>query len=70
MTNITSFKVSPKAYFVSCNHENSQGASDAKLMFDINFIPQTAGDDSWVDKALTDMRACLLASTPMNGDSV
>ena len=68
MTNITSFKVSPKAYSVRCNRETtSQGAPDARLTFDIDFIPQT-GDDSWVEQALADMRACLIASTPTDGN--
>lgn len=65
MTNITSFRVSPKAYSVSCNHGTDQSASDAKLSFDIDFISQT-GDDSWIEKVLTDMRACLMASTPVD----
>ena len=67
MTNITSFKVSPKAYFVRCNQGNNQGICDAKLSFDIDFIPQT-GDDSWVEKALADMRSCLMSSTPIDGN--
>ena len=63
MTTITSFKVSPKKYFVTCNADTRKGASDAKLTFDINFTKAADGDDAWIEKALADMRACLNAST-------
>ena len=67
MTNITSFEVSPKMYSVRCNQGSTGDISDAKLTFDIDFIPQP-GDDMWVERAIAAMRACLLASTPTDGN--
>ena len=67
MTNITSFKVSSVRYFVRCNRENDPEVFDAKLVFDIDFIPQT-GDDAWVEKAFADIRSCLLANVPTNAN--
>jgi RecB family exonuclease len=58
------FKVSKTGYFVYCNGKTDRAAFDAKLEFDIDIIPYT-GDDSWVEKALADMKECLMAkSTP------
>src|SRR3990167_5707215 len=52
------YKVSSTGYFVYCNGSTDKAAFDAKLEFDIDIIPYT-GDDSWIEKALTDIRACL-----------
>jgi RecB family exonuclease len=53
------FKVSSTGYFVYCNGKTDREAFDAKLEFEIDLIPYT-GNDSWVEKALTDIRACLM----------
>jgi CRISPR/Cas system-associated exonuclease Cas4 (RecB family) len=52
------FDVSTTGYFVYCNGKTDREAFDAKLEFDIDLIPYE-GDDSWVDKALLDIRKCL-----------
>jgi CRISPR/Cas system-associated exonuclease Cas4 (RecB family) len=57
------FKVSTTGYFVYCNGKTDREAFDAKLEFDIDLIAYT-GDDAWVTKALTDIRACLMAEKP------
>lgn len=57
------FKVSRTGYFVYCNGKTDREAFDAKLEFDIDIIPYT-GDDSWVEKALTDMKECLMLPKP------
>jgi CRISPR/Cas system-associated exonuclease Cas4 (RecB family) len=57
------FKVSTTGYFVYCNGKTDRQAFDAKLEFDIDLIPYT-GDDSWVEKALKDIRTCLASETP------
>ncbi|MES2225315.1 MAG: PD-(D/E)XK nuclease family protein [Patescibacteria group bacterium] len=53
------FTVSPIAYFVYANAQNDREAFDGKLEFDITILPYE-GDDSWVDGALTDIKACLV----------
>lgn len=57
------FDVSPTGYFVYCNGKLDRDAFDAKLEFDIDLIPYK-GDDSWVPKALEEMKACLMAEKP------
>jgi RecB family exonuclease len=55
------FKVSDTAYFVYCNGyagHTGEKAFDACLKFDINLIPYK-GNDSWIEPALTKMKACL-----------
>jgi len=66
MTSITSFKVSPARYFVQCNRDATRERFDAKLVFDIDFIPQEV-NDTWVEKAFADIRACILANLPTQG---
>ena len=57
------FKVSPTGYFVYCNGRTDRAAFDAKLEFDIDLIAYT-GDDRWVEKALKDMKDCLMNEQP------
>ncbi|PIR66468.1 MAG: hypothetical protein COU51_03770 [Parcubacteria group bacterium CG10_big_fil_rev_8_21_14_0_10_36_14] len=52
------YKVSNTGYFVYCNGQTDREAFDAKLEFDITLIAYE-GDDSWVDKAITDAHKCL-----------
>lgn len=52
------FKVSDTAYFVYCNGDADKAAFDGKLEFDISILPYK-GDDSWIEPALKDIRACL-----------
>ncbi len=56
------FQVSKTGYFVYCNGKTDRAAFDAKLEFDIDLIPYT-GDDAWIDKALMDIKACLISGT-------
>jgi len=56
------FKVSKTGYFVYCNGKTDRASFDAKLEFDIDIIPYT-GDDSWVEKALIDIKGCLMSNT-------
>jgi CRISPR/Cas system-associated exonuclease Cas4 (RecB family) len=57
------FDVSPTGYFVYCNGKTDREAFDAKLEFDIDVIPYT-GDNSWVEKSLEELKACLLGNKP------
>lgn len=52
------YKVSDTGYFVYCNGRADKEAFDAKLEFDITLISYT-GSDSWVEKAILDIRKCL-----------
>lgn len=52
------FNVSPVAYFVYANGQNDREAFDGKLEFEVTLLPYE-GDDSWVDGALMDIKACL-----------
>jgi len=52
------YKVSNTGYFVYCNGKKDRKAFDAKLEFDITLIAYE-GDDSWVEKAITDAHKCL-----------
>jgi hypothetical protein len=54
------FAVSPTGYFVYANGNSDAKAFDGKLEFDITLIPYT-GSDTWVDRALTDMKAMLMS---------
>ncbi|MBI1984694.1 MAG: PD-(D/E)XK nuclease family protein [Candidatus Wildermuthbacteria bacterium] len=54
------FKVSKTGYFVYVNGQTDRKAFDGKLEFDVKIIPYE-GDDSWVEKALLDMKECLMA---------
>ena len=54
------FDVSPTGYFVYCNGKTDREAFDAKLEFDIDIIAYK-GDDSWVEKALHDIKECLVS---------
>ncbi|MEI6305126.1 MAG: PD-(D/E)XK nuclease family protein [Candidatus Taylorbacteria bacterium] len=54
------FNVSSTGYFVYCNGKTDREAFDAKLDFDIDLIPYT-GNDTWVEKALDDIRKCLMS---------
>ena len=57
------FDVSTTGYFVYCNGKLDREAFDAKLEFDIDLIPYE-GNDSWVEKALLDIRTCLMQDAP------
>jgi RecB family exonuclease len=56
------FRVSDTTYFVYCNGDADKAAFDGKLEFDITVIPYN-GNDAWVDKALADMKTCLMGDT-------
>lgn len=51
-------KVSDTGYFVYCNGITDREAFDGKLEFDITLIAHK-GDDSWVQKTITDAKKCL-----------
>ena len=52
------FKVSDTSYFVYCNGDSSRGTFAGALQFKISLLPHI-GDDSWVEKVLFDIHACL-----------
>ena len=54
------FKVSNTGYFVYVNGRTDRKAFDGKLEFDIKIIPYE-GNDSWVEKALQDVKQCLMS---------
>jgi CRISPR/Cas system-associated exonuclease Cas4 (RecB family) len=56
------FKVSDTGYFVYCNGKTDGEKFDAKLEFDIKIIPYV-GDDSWIEKTITDAYECLRSNT-------
>jgi CRISPR/Cas system-associated exonuclease Cas4 (RecB family) len=56
------FAVSKTGYFVYCNGKTDGEKFDAKLEFDIKIIPYE-GDDSWVEKTITDAYKCLSSNT-------
>ena len=60
--------VSSTGYFVYCNGITDRAAFDARLDFKITLIPY-AGNDSWVEGALTDAHACLAGSLPAASNS-
>ncbi len=53
------FKVSSTGYFVYCNGRTDRKAFDGRLEFDVDLIPYE-GQTDWIDKALLDLKACLL----------
>jgi len=57
------FQVSSTGYFVYCNGKTDREAFDAKLEFDIDLIAYT-GNDAWVEKALQNIKACLMLDKP------
>jgi len=57
------YKVSDIGYFVYCNGQRDRKAFDAKLEFDVTLIAYK-GDDSWVEKTITEAHKCL------NGDKI
>jgi len=63
------FKVAATGYFVYCNGKRDAEAFDGKLEFDIKLIPY-AGDTGWIEKALTDIKECLMSDKvpPANPD--
>lgn len=63
------FAVSPVAYFVYANGKSDKKAFDGKLEFEVTLLPYT-GDDSWVEGALHDLKACLVSNDiPKAGSS-
>ncbi|MBU0648812.1 PD-(D/E)XK nuclease family protein [Patescibacteria group bacterium] len=57
------YKVSRVGYFVYCNGRADAKAFDGKLEFDVTLIPY-AGDDSWVEKTITNAYKCLNKKKP------
>ena len=55
------FKVSKTGYFVYCNGRTDRRAFDKKIEFDIKIIPYN-GNDSWIEKALLDIKECLMSN--------
>lgn len=56
------FKVSRTGFFVYANAGRDREAFDGRLEFTVKIIPYD-GSPEWVEKALTDARACLFADT-------
>ena len=54
------FKVSDTGYFVYANGQKDRKAFDGKLEFEV-IILSYKGNDTWVEKALADAHACLMA---------
>ncbi len=61
------YKVSSTGYFVYCNGQTDRKAFDAKLEFDITLIAYK-GDDSWVEKTITEAHKCLNGNKIPNAD--
>jgi CRISPR/Cas system-associated exonuclease Cas4 (RecB family) len=61
------YKVSSTGYFVYCNGQTDRKAFDAKLEFDITLIAYK-GDDSWVEKTITEAYKCLNDNKIPNAD--
>ncbi|EKE14678.1 MAG: hypothetical protein ACD_12C00347G0003 [uncultured bacterium] len=59
-------KVSSTGYFVYCNGNADRQAFDGKLEFDVKIIPYV-GDDSWIEKTITDIHKCLNGKLPESG---
>lgn len=53
------FKVSNTGYFVYCNGDTGKDNFTGKLEFKISLLPY-AGNDSWVDDKLHEIKACLI----------
>lgn len=60
------YKVSDTGYFVYCNGQTDREAFDGKLEFDITLIPYV-GNDSWLEKTITDLHKCLNSDTIPTG---
>jgi len=56
------FAVNSTGYFVYCNGRLDLDGFNSHVEFKIKIIPYT-GDDSWVDKTLHEMKACLESET-------
>ena len=56
------FPVSSTGYFVYCNGNADKEAFDGKLEFDVKIIPYI-GNDAWVEKAISNIHACLMSDT-------
>tara|TARA_B100001964_G_scaffold233485_1_gene290809 strand:- start:109 stop:864 length:756 start_codon:yes stop_codon:yes gene_type:complete len=54
------YSVSNTGYFVYCNGQRNNDAFNEKLEFDVTLIPYE-GNDSWVDKIITELHACLVS---------
>jgi CRISPR/Cas system-associated exonuclease Cas4 (RecB family) len=52
------FKVSDTGYFVYANAGKDKKAFDGVLEFEVTLVPYK-GDDSWIEKALLDIKQCL-----------
>lgn len=61
------FKVSSVGYFVYCNGDTDKEAFDSKLEFKIKLIPYE-GDDGWVEKAIMEIKECLMADKLPNSN--
>lgn len=62
-------RVSNIAYFVYCTGDNSADSFDNKIEFHSHIIPYE-GDDSWIDKVISDLHSCLQSPTiPDKSDS-
>jgi hypothetical protein len=55
-----SYSVSNTGYFVYCNGQKDKDAFNGKLEFDITLISYK-GNDSWVDKTVSELHSCLLS---------
>ena len=55
-------KVSDMGYFVYCNAKTDLEIFDGKLEFDITLVSYK-GNDSWIEKSITDIYACLQGDT-------
>ncbi len=56
------FEVLNMGYFVYCNGDADKEAFDGKLEFKITILPYE-GKDEWVEQAIYDLHACLMADT-------
>ncbi len=62
------YPVSDTGYFVYANGDKDREAFDGVLEFDVTLIGYT-GDDSWVEKAIFDIKNCLESDEiPASGD--
>ena len=57
------FVVSDTGYFVYANASKDEKAFDGILKFELTLVPYE-GDDSWVERTLRDIKACLDSDTP------
>ena len=62
------FTVYPTGYFLYCNADAGKLEFGSRLEFDITLLPYE-GNDSWVEKAVLDIHACLNSDAlPEEGD--